>query len=97
MDQVDIDRVVDYKTAYSNAIKKAQIHGKNLTGLCPFHDDKNASFSVDLKTGKFCCFACGAQGNYIDFLAKTEGISTKDAYKEILRRHGLSEADQKPK
>ena len=97
MDQVDIDRVVDYKTAYLNAIKKAQIHGKNMTGLCPFHDDKSASFSVDLKTGKFCCFACGAHGNYIDFLAKMEGISTKDAYKEILRRHGLSEADQKPK
>jgi hypothetical protein len=97
MEQIDIDRVVNYKNEYSKTIKKPQVHGERLTGLCPFHDDKNASFSVDLKTGKFCCFACGAQGNYIDFVAQLQNISTKDAYKMILQRYGLdATSQQKP-
>lgn len=97
MEQINIDRVVDYKTEYSHLVEKPKIQGESLIGLCPFHDDKNASFSVDLKTGRYCCFACGAKGNYIDFMAQTNGISTKDAYKEILRKHGLDADSQKPK
>ena len=41
---VDLDRLVDYKTEYTHIIKKYHITGDNLTGLCPFHDDKNNSF-----------------------------------------------------
>ena len=49
--EVDLDRLVDYKTEYCSVIKKHKITGDNLTGLCPFHDDRANSFSVDLKTG----------------------------------------------
>lgn len=50
--EVDLDRLVDYRTEYCSVIKKHKITGDNLTGLCPFHDDRANSFSVDLKTGK---------------------------------------------
>lgn len=38
--EVDLDRLVDYKTEYCSVIKKHKITGDNLTGLCPFHDDR---------------------------------------------------------
>lgn len=86
--KINIDDLVDYKTSYTAAVKKPEVSGTRLTGLCPFHDDRKASFSVDLKTGQYTCFACGKSGNYIDFIAEMRGISTKDAYKAILREHG---------
>ena len=47
--EVDLDRLVDYKTEYCSVIKKHKITGDNLTGLCPFHDDRANSFSVHHK------------------------------------------------
>ena len=47
--EVDLDRLVDYRTEYCSVIKKHKITGDNLTGLCPFHDDRANSFSVDLR------------------------------------------------
>lgn len=55
-----------------------------MIGLCPFHDDSKNSFSVDLKTGRWHCFSEDIGGNYVDFVAKMNGISTKDAYKRIM-------------
>ena len=49
--KINIDDLVDYKTSYTAAVKKREVSGTRLTGLCPFHDDRKASFSVDLKTG----------------------------------------------
>ena len=86
---INIDRLIDYKTEYSRVIKKPKLSGNNLIGLCPFHNDTNSSFSVDIVTGKYDCFACGASGNYIGFVARQKGISTKEAYKLILREHGI--------
>lgn len=57
--KINIDDLVDYKTSYTAAVKKPEVSGTRLTSLCPFHDDRKASFSVDLKTGQYTCFACG--------------------------------------
>lgn len=87
--EIELDDIVDYRAAYAGAVEQAEIHGDSLTGLCPFHKDKNPSFSVDLKTGKYHCFACGAEGNYLSFYAHQHGLEdTKEAYKRILEEHG---------
>lgn len=98
VDEVDIDRLVDYKTEYSRIIQKHKISGANLTGLCPFHDDKNNSFSVDLKTGCWKCHAEDRGGNFTSFYAELNGIDTKEAYKAILKQYGAykPEEDKKP-
>ena len=93
--RIDLDAALDYEWLYGAAIQKAKIEGDSLTGLCPFHQDSTPSLSVDLKTGRFHCFACGAEGNYVDFVAKQDGISTKDAYKKILADNHL-DAGHKP-
>lgn len=98
VDEVDIDHLVDYKTEYSRIIPKYKISVDNLTGLCPFHDDKNNSFSVDLKTGCWKCHAEDRGGNFTSFYAELNGIDTKEAYKSILKQYGAykPEEDKKP-
>ena len=96
--EVDLDRLVDYKTEYCSVIKKHKITGDNLTGLCPFHDDRNNSFSVDLKTGQWKCHAEDRGGNFITFYAELNGLDNHEAYKQILAKYGaLQEPQEKPK
>lgn len=90
LDSVNLDQVVDYRAEYTAVIQKYKITGDNLVGLCPFHQDRNDSFSVDLKTGKWHCFSEDEGGNFVTFWAKYQGIDTKEAYKEILARYGIT-------
>ena len=85
--EVDLDRLVDYEREYRSVVKGAQVTGDHMIGLCPFHDDSKNSFSVDLKTGRWHCFSEDIGGNYVDFVAKMNGISTKDAYKRIMEAY----------
>ena len=88
MEKLDIDSFIDYRAEYTSVIKKAQISGDSLTGLCPFHNDSNSSFSADLKTGQWYCFAEGEGGNFIGFVAKLNNIDNAAAYKQILEKYG---------
>lgn len=89
-DNVDLDRLVDYRAEYTAVIEKAKITGDDLMGVCPFHKEKTGSFHVDLKTGKWNCFGCGESGNFVSFYAKYHNIDTKEAYKAILEKYGVS-------
>lgn len=93
--EVDIDRLVDYKNEYSQCIKKAKIIGDQLIGLCPFHDDRNNSFSVNLKTGQWYCFSEDIGGNFVKFYADINGVDTKEAYKLILKKYGVANEGKK--
>lgn len=96
-DSVDLDRLVDYRAEYTAVIERHQITGDNLVGLCPFHRDKQNSFSVDLKTGKWHCFSEDEGGNFVTFWAKYHGVDTKQAYKEILEKYGVTPEKKQPK
>ena len=96
-EQLNIDDFVDYAAEYKSIIKNANIAGDKLTGLCPFHDDRSNSFSVDLKTGMWHCFAEDEGGNFITFYSKYYGLNTKDAYKEILNKYGRLDNQPQPK
>jgi hypothetical protein len=62
--------------------------------LCPFHEDKNPSMTVNPKTGLFNCFACGAKGGFIDFYMKQHGVDFSEAIKKMCADAGIHE--QKP-
>ena len=99
-EDINLDQLVDYKTEYCSIIKKSKISGDNLTGLCPFHDDRNNSFSVDLKTGRWKCHAEDRGGNFTSFYAEINQMDTKEAYKEILKKYDAyedKEAEEKRK
>ena len=65
--RVDIVDVID---AYTT-LKKA---GKNYKGLCPFHQEKTPSFSVEPDKQFYYCFGCGAGGNALGFLMNYENM-----------------------
>jgi hypothetical protein len=57
-------------------------------GLCPFHEDTHrGNFRVNLDTGAFCCFACGAKGgDLIAFHQRVRNLSFPDAVADLGRR-----------
>lgn len=57
--------------------------------LCPFHDDKDPSFSIWLRRNSGKCFSCGEVANIIDFTAKVMGITAKEAAEKIVKDLGL--------
>jgi putative DNA primase/helicase len=64
--------------------------GDNHQALCPFHDDKNPSLSVNFKTGLFKCFACEAQGDVFEFYMRRHGVEFKEALAELGQRAGVA-------
>lgn len=53
--------------------------GKEMVGICPFHDDRKPSMKVNAAKQIFKCFACGAGGNVIQFLMRRERMSFPEA------------------
>ena len=62
--------------------------------LCPFHDDRQPSLSVNLDRKLFHCFACQAKGDIFDFVARIEHISLPDAARIVARCCDLPLAGQ---
>ena len=67
--------------------------GANLFGLCPFHGEKTASFSVAPDKGIYYCFGCHKGGNAINFMMQIEGLSYPDAVRNLAKRVGLEVPD----
>jgi len=64
----------DYISFYERYIEKIKLHsgGKQANGLCPFHEDKKSSFSVNLETGQWKCFSGCGEGNSLTFADRME-------------------------
>jgi DNA primase len=79
VDIVDvIGRVVDLKKA-----------GRNFKGLCPFHDEKTASFNVTPERQMFHCFGCQVGGDAIAFLMRYENLSFPEAARILAGEYGI--------
>ena len=63
--------------------------GRNFVGLCPFHNEKTPSFSVNPERGFFHCFGCGAGGTVFNFIMRTEGLNFPEAIESLARRYGV--------
>jgi DNA primase len=76
-----VDLVSEYLT-----LKKA---GRNFTGLCPFHQEKTPSFSVNRDKQIFYCFGCGEGGNVITFLMKIADKTFPEAIEYLAEKTGV--------
>ena len=64
--------------------------GKNWTGLCPFHSDKNPSFSVNPERGFYKCFSCQESGDLFTFVGKKENLDFIETVEFLARRAGIA-------
>lgn len=63
--------------------------GGRLFGLCPFHGEKTASFSVSPDAQLYYCFGCHKGGGAINFIMEIEGLTYPDAVRFLAKRAGL--------
>lgn len=77
--------IVDYVSQYV----KLRKNGRDYTGLCPFHKEKSPSFHVNQDKQLFHCFGCGAGGNLVQFVMRSEGLDFVEALKLMADRVGI--------
>ena len=63
--------------------------GASLKGLCPFHDEKTPSFTVNPTTGYYKCYGCGEGGDVFSFLEKVEHLSFTEAVERLAVKVGV--------
>ena len=81
--QADIVRIIgDY-------VKLKKAGAQNYSGLCPFHGEKTASFSVHATRQFYHCFGCGASGDVLGFVQKIENITFPEAVRLVAQKAGV--------
>lgn len=63
--------------------------GREFHALCPFHNEKTPSFTINDEKAFYHCFGCGAHGDVISFIKDKEGISWNQAVESLARDAGL--------
>ena len=82
-DKIDIEQVISSHISLKR-------RGKNLVGLCPFHNEKTPSFTVYPESRSFYCFGCGAGGDVISFVRRMDNLDYVEAVKSVAQMAGLS-------
>jgi len=82
---LDATRIEDVVGEFVNLRKR----GINLTGLCPFHNEKTPSFNVNPARNIFKCFGCGKGGDSVTFLMEHERCTYPDALRWLARKYNI--------
>jgi len=64
--------------------------GREYIGLCPFHNEKNPSFTVNEAKGFYHCFGCGAHGDIVRFEMEANGLPFMEAVEKLAHKTGLT-------
>ncbi|EKD27258.1 MAG: hypothetical protein ACD_79C00781G0002 [uncultured bacterium] len=80
--RIDIVDIISSTVNLKNA-------GKNMKGLCPFHNEKTPSFIVNRIRQQFHCFGCGASGDVFTYTMKNEGLTFVESVKKIAGMAGI--------
>lgn len=81
----DTANIVEVVSDYVHLIRR----GSNYMGLCPFHNERTPSFSVNPRRNICHCFSCGKGGSPINFIMQKENISYHDALKQLAKKYGI--------
>lgn len=85
--------IVDVVGAKVKLTKK----GREYQGLCPFHNEKTPSFTVNESKGFYHCFGCGAHGDILGFEMNANGLPFMDAVQKLAHQAGLQMPQFNPK
>ena len=78
--------IVEVISSYGVNLKR---EGADFVALCPFHNEKTASFHVHPNSGYYKCFGCGKSGDVIAFLQENQGMTFMDAITTLAERCGV--------
>jgi len=84
----DLRLQADIVTVVQDVVALKRV-GNRYSGLCPFHGEKTASFSVNREQGLFYCFGCQVGGNVFKFVELHEKVSFPEAVKLLANRFGM--------
>ena len=65
-------------------------------GLCPFHQEKTPSFSINEQEGFYYCFGCHASGDLIDFYCRVNGLEFREALEQLAEEAGVELQEYRP-
>jgi DNA primase catalytic core len=91
----EIKSRVDIVALFSHFGVKLTTKGRGFSGICPWHQDKDPSLSVDREKGLYHCFGCGESGDAFALVEKMKGVGFREAL-EYLRRHAGRMAAPRP-
>lgn len=81
----DAADIVEVVSDYVHLVRR----GANYMGLCPFHNERTPSFSVN-KSKNFCyCFSCHKGGSPVNFIMEKEGVSYHEALLQLAKKYGI--------
>lgn len=77
--------IVEVVSDYVHLVRR----GANFMGLCPFHNERTPSFSVNRSKNMCYCFSCHKGGSPVNFIMEKEGISYHDALLQLAKKYGI--------
>lgn len=80
---------INYKAEFDKIIDMKKGTGDEYQALCPFHDDKVASLSINTEKGVYYCHACGASGDFFKFYSKVKSVNEIDVINNYAIKQGL--------
>src|SRR5690349_2809403 len=88
-DKEKVREAVDIVDLISSRTELRRSGPGQFKGLCPFHDERSPSFSVDADKGFYHCFGCGVGGDAFRFVMESEGLDFVGALEALAGRYGV--------
>jgi DNA primase len=91
-DRSDIDRVREASDIAElvGEVTTVRRAGRTFMAVCPFHEEKTPSMSLDRARGLYHCFGCGKGGDVFSFIQETQGVDFAEALEILARKAGLT-------
>lgn len=88
----DIERVRDATDLAElvGEVTKVRRSGRSVMAVCPFHQEKTPSMSIDAARGLYHCFGCGKSGDLFRFVQDTQAVDFSDAVEMLAKRSGIT-------
>lgn len=87
---MEIINKFDIESYCKEKLRKARSTGDELGACCPFHEDRNPSFSINIKTGMFKCHSCSASGDFFDLYQHIQDVDFHTCLNELCNLTGIS-------
>jgi DNA primase len=73
-----------------DSVTTVRKRGRSVKAICPFHQEKTASMSIDVARGLYHCFGCGAGGDVFKFVQETQALDFSEAIEHLAARSGIT-------